>query len=43
MSEIFVNSAKGANWHSMTKNIENHAANPNLHWCHLVDKTEHDS
>ena len=43
MSEIFVQSAKNANWLSTKDHSEDHAARPNLQWCHLVDQTEHDS
>ena len=43
MSEIFVQSVKSANWHSTRDYKEDHAASPNLHWCHLVDQTKHDS
>ena len=43
MSEIFVQSVKSANWHSTSEFNEDHAASPNLHWCHLVDQTEHGS
>ena len=42
MSEIFVQSGKSANWHSASDFAEDHAASPNLHWCHLADQTEHD-
>ena len=43
MSEIFVQSVKSANWHSASDFNEDHAASPNLHWCHMADQTEHDS
>ena len=43
MSEIFVQSVKSANWHSTNNFNEDHAASPNLHWCHLVDQKKHDT
>ena len=43
MSEIFVQSVKSANWHSTSDFNEDHASSQNLHWCHLVDQTLHDS
>ena len=43
MSEIFVQSFKSANSRSTNDANEDHAASQNLHWCHLVDQTLHDS
>ena len=43
MSEIFLQSAKIANWHSTSDHNEDHAASLNLQWSLLADQTEHDS
>ena len=43
MAEIFVHSAKSADWHTTSDHREVHVASPNLAWCHLVDKEMHDS
>ena len=39
MSEIFVQVAECADWHSAAGHAVHHAMSPDLRWCHLVDKT----
>ena len=39
MSEIFVQSAQCADWHSAGGHAVHHAVSPDLRWCYLVDKT----